>query len=101
VVVRTMIPRAERLPLRLPMAYRRAVDDEWFQSRILNISESGVLFGPSELQPGASVEVMFSTPVPIGSIASGKLVCVGEVVRTSETGTAAARFAECRFFLET
>jgi len=32
-------------------------------------------------------------------MASGKLVCAAEVVRTTEDGSAAARFAECRFLL--
>jgi hypothetical protein len=46
------------------------------------------------------VELIFSTPIQVGSIASGKLVCVGEVVRTTEMGVAGARFEECRFVLE-
>lgn len=94
------MPRSERLPLRLPIAYRVQGDDQWFQSRILNISESGVLFGPTELQAGMPVELIFSTPIQVGSIASGKLVCVGEVVRTTQLGAAGARFDECRYVLE-
>ena len=96
----TLLPRATRIALSVPIAYRRPRDEEWFQGRILNISESGVLFGPTGLTSGASVEVMFVAPIPIGSIASGKLICVGEVVRTTETGAAAATFAECRFVLD-
>ena len=100
----TVVPRAERVALHLPIAYRvatrHAAAEEWFQSRILNISESGVLFGPTSLEPGVSVEVMFSAPIQIGLMGSGKLVCVGEVVRTTETGAAGARFEECRFLLE-
>jgi hypothetical protein len=95
-----MLPRATRVALPLPIAYRTPTDDEWFHSRVVNISESGVLFGPTGLTPGASVEVMFVAPVQIGRMASGKLVCVGEVVRTTETGAAAATFAECRFVLD-
>ena len=96
----TILPRAKRLPLAIPIAYRMEGDEEWFQSRILNISESGVLFGPTGLEPGAHVEVMLSSPVQIGAMASGRLVCVAEVVRTTEVGAAAARFDECRFLLE-
>jgi hypothetical protein len=98
--MKMMIPRADRVRLPLPVTYRVAGDDAWFQSRILNISESGVLFGPTELQAGMPVELIFSTPVQVGSIASGKLVCVAEVVRTTEVGTAAARFEDVRFLLE-
>jgi hypothetical protein len=95
-----MIPRADRLNLHVPITYRVSGDDHWFQGRIVNISESGVLFEPTELQAGMPVELIFSTPVQVGSIASGKLVCVGEVVRTTEMGVAGARFEECRFVLE-
>ena len=66
----------------------------------MNLSESGVLFGPAELQPGAEVEVILSPPIQVGSMATGKQVCAAEVVRTTETGAAAARFDECRFLLE-
>ena len=95
-----MTHRAERLNLHVPITYRVPGDEHWFQGRIVNISESGVLFEPTELQAGMPVELIFSTPVQVGSIASGKLVCTGEVVRTTEMGVAGARFEECRFVLE-
>jgi hypothetical protein len=94
------LPRADRLTLPIAIAYRCAGDDEWFRSRVVNISETGVLFGPTSLAAGAPVEVMFSAPVPIGSIATGQRVCAGAVVRTTETGAAGARFDACRFVLE-
>ena len=43
------VPRADRLQLRLPMTYRERGDEEWLLSRVVNLSESGVLFGPTEL----------------------------------------------------
>lgn len=75
-------------------------DDHWIYSRIVNISESGVLFCPTALAPGSPVEVLFSVPMDIGTLASGKQIRVAEVVRTTETGAAAARFERCRFVLE-
>ncbi len=66
----------------------------------MNLSESGVLFGPAALQPGAQVEVILSPPIQVGSMATGKQVCVGEVVRSTNGGAAAVRFEECRFLLE-
>ena len=66
----------------------------------MDLSESGVLFGPTELQPGMVLEVIFASPIQVGLMAPGKLVCVGEVVRTTEVGAAAARFEECRFLLD-
>jgi len=98
--MQAQLPRAHRVPLPIPIMYRRTGEDTWFQSTIVNLSESGVLFGPAELQPGAAVEVILSPPIQVGSMAAGKQVCVAEVVRATDAGAAAARFEECRFLLE-
>ncbi len=97
----TFVARADRLPLRIPIRYRVAGQAEWLESRVLNISESGVLFGPADVepQPGTPVEVVFSSPVQVGTMAPGDLSCVGEVIRTTGTGELGARFDECRFLL--
>jgi hypothetical protein len=95
------VSRAPRVDLPVPILYRRMNDDHWFQAKIVNLSESGVLFGPTELEPGAPVEVMLSPPIQVGSFATGKQICAAEVVRTTETGVVVAvRFVECRFLLE-
>jgi hypothetical protein len=86
--------------LPIPIMDRRAGEDTWFQSTVVNLSESGVLFGPAELQPGAEVEVILSPPIQIGSMTTGKQVGVAEVVGATDGGAAAARFEECRFLLE-
>lgn len=96
----TDLPRAERVALGIPIMYHRAGDDQWFHARVVNLSESGVLFGPSELKPGTPVEVIISPPVQVGGFASGKQLCVAEVVRTTEMHAVAIRFEECRFLLE-
>ena len=46
-------PRADRVTLDIPIMYHRPGDDHWFQASVVNLSASGVLFGPSELEPGA------------------------------------------------
>jgi hypothetical protein len=92
--------RSERVRLPVPILYRAAGAESWSQGRIVNISESGVLFGPTALEQGAPVELIFSTPITVGSMASGKFMCVGQIVRTTETGVAGAQFEECRFLLE-
>lgn len=97
-----MLPHVRRSPrvnVELPILYRRARDDHWFQAKVVNISESGVLFSPSDLELGTAVEVILSPPTPMAGFAPGKQVCVAEVVRTTEVG-AAVRFEECRFLLE-
>src|SRR3982074_2852298 len=96
----TMVPRAERVDVPVPIMYRLRGGDYWVHSRLLNISESGVLFGPTELAPGTPVEVILSFPLQVGALAPGKQVCVARAVRTTGGGAVAARFAECRFLLE-
>jgi len=91
--------RSPRVSVDLPILYRRVRDDHWFQAKIVNISESGVLFSPSDLETGTEVEVILSPPTPMAGFAPGKQVCVAEVVRTTEVA-AAVRFEECRFLLE-
>ena len=93
-------PRARRVALPINIMYRRAGEEGWHPSRVVNLSESGVLFGPTELTPGTSVEVILSPPMPVGSLPIGKQVCSAEVVRATEVGAVAARFEECRFLLE-
>ena len=95
-----IVPRARRVPLPIPILYRRSNDDRWSRAMVVNLSETGVLFAPTELEPGVPVEVIFSPPIQLGSLATGKQVCVGEVVRSDGVGAAAARFEECRFLLE-
>jgi hypothetical protein len=96
----TTSPRADRVALAIPILYHRPGDDRWFQARVVNLSESGVLFGPSELERGTPVEVILSPPIQVGTLASGKQVCAAEVVRVTEANAVAVRFDECRFLLE-
>jgi hypothetical protein len=96
----TPFARSQRLALPIQLTYRIPGDDHWINSRVLNISDSGVLFGPTTLSPGTAVEVMFSAPRDIGTLGSGRKVCAAEVVRRTDTGEAAVRFDECRFLLD-
>ena len=94
------VERADRVRLQIPITYRQQGDEEWFVSHVQNVSESGVLFGPTGLQPGASVEVILSPPVAIGSRVPGPHRCQGQVVRVTEVGSAAARLTIWRDLLE-
>jgi hypothetical protein len=96
----TVRPRADRVTLEIPIMYHRPGDDHWFQASVLNLSASGVLFGPSELEQGASVEVILEPPIQVNGFANGKQVCAARVVRTTESHTVAARFEDCRFLLD-
>lgn len=92
--------RADRVPLPIMVTYRLPGDDDWLQSRLVNMSDSGVLFGPTNLAPGATVELIISSPIPIGSMSPGVRVCVAKVVRTNEVGVTGARFEAWRFLIE-
>jgi hypothetical protein len=96
----TLTPRADRVALSIPIAYRRVGDDHWFQSKVVNLSESGILFGPTELQPGTSIEVVVSPPMHVGSLSRGKQLCGGHVVRSTHVGAVAVRVNTCRFMLD-
>jgi PilZ domain len=98
--VKTPPQRANRVALPISLTYRVAGDDHWMQSRVANMSESGVLFGPTNLQPGARVELIIASPIAVGSLTPGKVVCVANVVRTNEVGATGARFEGCRFLVE-
>ena len=92
-------PRADRLRLEIPVTYRQQGDDEWFVSHVVNVSESGVLFGPTGLQPGAAVDIIIAPRVPVGSRVPGPHMCAGKVVRITEVGTAAAKLESWRDLL--
>ena len=94
------VQRADRFRVHVPISYRAQGDEEWLLSRVVNLSESGILFGPTELRPGDDVEVIISSSLPVGSRAAGTHVCAGKVVRITEIGTVAVRFETWRLLLE-
>ena len=53
-----VVQRADRFRVHVPISYRAKGDEEWLLSRVVNLSESGILFGPTELRPGDDVEVI-------------------------------------------
>ncbi len=93
-------PRADRVALSVPLSYRLTGDDEWFQTQLLNLSDSGLMFGPTTLKPGAQVDVLFALPFPLTSIQPGKVISSAQVVRTTLTGTVGARFGKRRYVVE-
>ena len=93
-------PRAPRVPVDLSIMYRRTHDDHWFQAKTVNLSESGLLFGPTNLEPGTTVEIILSPSMPIAGFPTGRQVCQAQVVRATAVGAVAVRFEECRFLLE-
>jgi len=87
-------------PSAIALTYRVAGDDHWLQSRVSNLSESGVLFGPTDLRPGVRLELIIASPIAVRARAPGRLVCTARVVRTTEAGATAAFIEACRFVVE-
>jgi hypothetical protein len=55
--------RAPRMPLHLPLRYRRVGEDVWFEAITQNISRSGVLFSAANgVADDARVELEFHLP---------------------------------------
>jgi len=90
-----MASRSERVSFPIPIQYRRPGSD-WSPSTVVNLSDSGVLFGSADLEPGMLVELVLSPPIRAGWLAASQPVCAAEVVRVDGT-TVAVRFEECHF----
>jgi hypothetical protein len=59
---RTMIDRATRHELRVPLRYRRSGEEDWSLGESVNMSESGILFSSDRiLEIDASLEITFQT----------------------------------------
>jgi hypothetical protein len=92
----TIVQRSERVAFPIPIQYRRPGDTDWSSSTVVNLSDSGILFGSTQLQAGTFIELVLSPPIRAGWLTPGKQVCAGEVVR-AVGGTVAVRLGECRF----
>jgi hypothetical protein len=92
----SILPRSERVSFPIPIQYRQSGDSSWRCSTVVNLSDSGVLFGSTELQPGTLVELTLSPPIRVGWLGASQPVCAAEVVRV-EGPAVAVRFDECRF----
>ena len=89
-----MIPRAERFPMRIPLAYRATGDSEWLSGTTANISASGVLFvADSILEPGAPVEMRLVFPGRTADVPHGRVMCHGRIVRVQPLASAEGRSA--------
>ena len=92
--------RAARIVLGIPVRYRPVGDHQWMDSRVLNLSESGMLLGPVPLPAGVQLELAFVVPGNFASFAAGRVRCVGETVRRTPYGAVGVRFDECRYLVK-
>jgi hypothetical protein len=84
------VPRAERLWIDAPVAYRSIYDDSWQAGSTVNISRTGVLFRPADgAPPAADLQlVIYLSRAPFevdgARVPTPDLYCGGPVARTAD-----------------
>jgi hypothetical protein len=79
-------PRARRLKLDTPLRYRVNKTSTWYEGKIENLSQSGLLFsGPQQLPVNALVELVFEMPEEISGQKNSNVLCQGRVMRMKST----------------
>jgi hypothetical protein len=78
-------PRARRLKLDAALRYRVNGSSTWYEGRIENLSQSGLLFrGPRQLPVNALIEMVFEMPKEISGQKNRDVLCQGRVVRSAD-----------------
>ena len=78
-------PRARRLKLNIQVRYRGKNLSTWYQGRIQNISQSGVLFhGPQQIPANALIEMIFEMPEAISGQKNCAVLCQARMVRVKD-----------------
>ena len=102
-MARTRVPRSARFALAVPGRYRVPRGSQWRDVRVVNLSDSGVLFRtPEPLTRGALFEMIVDTPMQLGNLAPGRFRCLARITRTEPALTSddghgvAAEFVEFR-----
>jgi hypothetical protein len=79
------MPRARRLRSSLPVRYRGKNLSTWYEGKIQNISQSGVMFhGPQPLPANALVEMIFEMPEEISGQKNSNVLCQGRLIRIKD-----------------
>ena len=79
------MPRARRLRSKLPVRYRGKNLSTWYEGKIQNISQSGVLFhGPQPLPANALLELIFEMPEEISGQKNSNVLCQGRLIRVKD-----------------
>ncbi|MGD0988985.1 MAG: ATP-binding protein [Candidatus Sulfotelmatobacter sp.] len=79
----SVLTRAPRFQLSLPLKYRRLDEEKWHEGETRNISRSGLLFQAEDLlQPSVQLEINLVLPAEIAGLSPTEVICRGEIVRT-------------------
>ena len=88
----TWIPRARRVRSDIAVRYRGKNLSTWYEGKIQNISQSGVLFeGSQQLPANALVELIFEMPEEISGQKNRNVLCQGRLIRIKEATDKNAR----------
>jgi hypothetical protein len=75
--------RASRVPMDVPIHFRKPGDFRWTVGMMKNISRSGVLFRAGQMIPvNTKVELQFNAPPEVGPVPGELVVAHGKIVRT-------------------
>ena len=81
--MRPRVLRSARFAVAVPGRYRLPPREGWRDVRVVNLSDSGILFRAGEpLAPGTLFEMVIETPFQIGNLAPGKFRCLARISRT-------------------
>jgi PAS domain S-box-containing protein len=79
----SVLSRAPRFQLHLPLKYRLLNEEKWHDGETRNISRSGLLFQAEDfLQPNVQLEINLVLPAEIAGLSPTEVVCRGQIVRT-------------------
>jgi hypothetical protein len=78
-------PRARRLKLDVALRYRVNSTSTWYEGKVENISQTGLLFqGPQQLPVNALIELVFEMPEEISGQKNRNVLCQGRVIRSAD-----------------
>ena len=78
-------PRARRLKLDVELRYRVNSTSAWYEGKVENISQTGLLFhGPQQLPVNALIELVFEMPEEISGQKNRNVLCQGRVIRSAD-----------------
>ncbi len=78
-------PRARRIKFDVPLRYRGKDLGTWYEGRVQNISQSGVMFlGPQSLPVNSLIEMVFEMPKEISGQERSNVLCQGKLVRIKD-----------------
>src|SRR5260370_21481172 len=81
----TWIPRARRVRSDIAVRYRGKNLSTWYEGKIQNISQSGLLFeGSQQLPANALVALIFEMPEEISGQKNSGVLCQGRLIRTKD-----------------